>query len=675
MPKKNPRSAGTTGARVQTITGRLTCHRDGYGFVIPEDRGLGGDVFIPPHKLLNATHGDQVMARILTPSPARRRKATKTARQKLEGEIIRVLSRASDIVVGKVIRYRNAAYVAPLDERYHYTIRLAHDDPTLEGQVVAVSIVVQPRRGEPPLGELREVLGHPDDPEIQYKIVCHNHRIPMRFPPVAQEEVKAARPPDAREMARRKDFRQELTVTIDGETARDFDDAVSIRRREDGSFELGVHIADVSHYVRPDSRLDQEALFRGTSVYFPDRAVPMLPEPLSNNLCSLKPGEDRLTVSVLMQVDRRGEVQEARFYNSVIRSRQRMTYTDVRKILIDRDAALRKRYGPLVKRLEWMLELCEILRAKRLSRGALDFDLPEADIEYDVNGEVLDIVRCERNEAHRIIEEFMLLANETVAVHLVEKGVPVLFRIHEGPDAAKVENFLEIARSLGYGLEQTRKGGYHPRDFQKLMERLAGKREQKFLSYLMLRSFKQARYSEENAGHFGLATENYTHFTSPIRRYPDLVVQRILKGVLEGQPFSRQQEELYGRLHEIAIQSSERERRADEAEREIMRWLMAAFMAERLGEEYEAFIIGVKTNGFFVELFDHFVEGFVPVQAIGDDYYLFHERGHCLIGENTGKVYRLGGQVRVRVDKVNRHRHLIDFSVVLPERPAPPKRM
>jgi ribonuclease R len=341
-----------------------------------------------------------------------------------------------------------------------------------------------------------------------------------------------------------------------------------------------------------------------------------------------------------------------------------MTYTDVHKILIDREEPLRKRYRDLLENFEWMLELSRILTAKRLQRGSIDFDLPEAEVEYDVHGEIHDVVRAERNEAHRMIEEFMLLANETVAQHLEERHFPLIYRVHEEPDVSKLEDFQETAARFGYSLTADARGNYPSRSFQNLMHKLADKPEERFLAYLMLRSFKQAHYSDFNQGHFGLASPCYTHFTSPIRRYPDLVVHRILKMALGGSASGDQVDKLDSRLQEMALQSSQRERKAVEAEREIIRWLMAQFMAEPLGEEYQAFVIGVRRNGFFVELVEHFVEGFVPVETMLDDFYVFHQRHHCLIGENSRKVYRIGDRLKVQVDKVSTHRHLIEFSPV-----------
>lgn len=581
-----------------------------------------------------------------------------------------------EVVVGRVFYYRGESLVAPLDDRHRQTIRLPDRPPEkiAEGKIVAVSVLTPPGPYEFPRGELIEVLGDPGDPEIQYRVVCHTLQIPLEFPPEVLEEAERARAPRQPEIRRRRDLREESLVTIDGETARDFDDAVSIIRLEDGRFRLGVHIADVDHYVPLDSALDREAFRRGTSVYFPDRAVPMLPPRLSSHLCSLKPRVDRLAVSVLMEVDRRGEVLKADFFPSVIRTRERMTYTAVKAVIEEREPARRERYRDLVERFEWMEELCEILMDKRSRRGALDFDLPEAEIEYDLHGGVLGIVRAERNKAHRIIEEFMLLANETVAACLEERGVPSLYRIHEEPDPLKVESFLEVAVRFGYGMETRSGGKFLPRDFQKLTQKLQGKTEEAFLSYLMLRSFKQARYSEVNQGHFGLASDLYTHFTSPIRRYPDLMVHRLLKGTMEAESSRSGGDDLVGRLAEVASQSSDRERRAMQAERRIMRWLMARFMSERLGEEFDGFIVGMKQNGFFVELLEHFVEGFVPVETLWDDYYIFDRRHYCLIGEATRRAYRLGDRIRVRVDKVNVDRGLIDFSEVVSQPPARKRR-
>ncbi len=649
-----------------TLTGRLICHPDGYGFVIAEDPRLDEDIFIPPKKLGDAVDGDTVRVR-LTPSHRRRRKG----KGSLEGEVFEVISRGRETLIGRLFHHRKEIYVAPLDSRYPYSVRLMDEDARQikEGLIVMVAITAHPGRNQAPSGKVKEVLGDPDDPEVQYKIVCRQHEIPMEFPASVLREARNASEPDENEIEGRVDLRALPTITIDGETARDFDDAVSIKKHEDGRFQLWVHIADVSHYVGVGSALDREAFNRGTSVYFPDRAIPMLPEELSNQLCSLKPGVDRLSVSVEMEVDGQGHVRRSNFYRSVIHSRERMTYRDVHQILVDQDEPLRRRYHDLLTSFEWMLELSRILTDRRIKRGAIDFDLPEAEIKYGVNGEVHDVVRAERNEAHRLIEEFMLLANETVAQYLEKQQIPLIYRIHEEPDAFKLEEFQETAGRFGYSLKPDSKGNYPSRSFQVLMDRLADKPEAGFLSLLMLRSFKQAQYSELKRGHFGLASPCYTHFTSPIRRYPDLVVHRILKMALEENTSGVKGGALYPELQEIAGQSSLRERQAVEAEREILRWLKVQFMADRLGEEYQSLVIGVRKNGFWVELLEPFVEGFVPVETLIDDFYVFNPRGHCLIGENRGKTYRIGDRLKVQVGKVSSHRHLIEFSPVMKARP------
>ncbi|MBI2822512.1 MAG: ribonuclease R [Acidobacteria bacterium] len=652
--RKNLYSAHPPRTDAALVSGRLSTHRDGYGFVIPDERGRP-DIFVPPSALGSAVHGDKVQVRV----------SKKKRGGRLEGQIVDVLTRSQERVVGKLFRHGRRWMVAPLDERYHYTIEVAGRTEHLqEGQIVNLEIVAQPKRYELPVGRVDAVLGFPDDPEIQFKIVCYKNQIPMEFPAEVLEEVEGITPPGLEEISLREDLRELAIVTIDGETARDFDDAVSIERRKD-DFVLGVHIADVSHYVLAEGAIDREAFLRGTSVYFPDRAVPMLPERLSNDLCSLRPREDRLTVSVFMRVDAGGRVSGRRFSRSVIRSRARMTYNDVHKIL-EGDPVLCKRYQELVPHLRCMLDLSRILAVRRGAKGAIDFDLPEAEIEYDVNGKVFDIVRSERNQAHRLIEEFMLLANETVAGYLSRRKGEVVYRVHEEPDPLKASEFARLARQFGYRLEGVA-GRYTAMDFQRLAESMSGKPEERFLSYLMLRSFKQARYSVENVGHFGLALHCYTHFTSPIRRYPDLVVHRLLKRHIVEE---RKKEPWEARLDHIAEQSSDRERKADEAEREIMKWLMAVFMSQRLGETYEGFVSGVRPNGFYVELLDHFVEGFVHVSKLADDYYFFDERSHRLVGENSGRMFRLGDRLGVLVDKVDRDRHLIEFALAGEALPA-----
>jgi ribonuclease R len=470
-------------------------------------------------------------------------------------------------------------------------------------------------------------------------------------------------------------------VTIDGETARDFDDAISLKKLDNGNFHLGVHIADVSFYVREGAPLDQEARLRGTSVYFPERAIPMLPERLSNGICSLNPKVDRLTMSALMEVDRRGRVVNYELRETVIRSNERMTYTDVNKLLAHADPHLAMRYANLLGLFKTMEELARILIKMREQRGAIDFNLPESIFEFDDEGRVAGVLRADRNIAHRIIEEFMLLANETVAGHFARLKIPSLYRIHEEPNPQRVLEFSELIQAYGYSFPAE---GVSSHDYQHLSHRIAGKPEERVLAYAMLRSLQRARYSAQNAGHFGLAAPVYTHFTSPIRRYPDLIVHRLLRALLklgggagtvpgavatgsaptQTKRPSRNAPIPFSELELIAEESSERERAADAAENEIDEWRKAVFMAERLGEEFDGMIVNVRDFGFFVELDDFFIEGLVAVATLADDYYRFDERRHALIGRSGKRQFRLGDRVRVRVDKVNVDRHLVDFSVV-----------
>jgi ribonuclease R len=452
-------------------------------------------------------------------------------------------------------------------------------------------------------------------------------------------------------------------VTIDGEHARDFDDAISIETLPNGHSWLGVHIADVAHYVTEGTALDQEGYERATSVYFPERAVHMFPAELATGICSLNPRVDRLVQTCLMEIDGNGSVLRYEFHDGVINTSARMTYADVNAILTTKPPELMDRYRELVPKFELMLQLFQILNGRRKRRGSIDFDLPEAEVIIDAAGLVESIVEAERNVAHKLIEEFMLLANETVATYVEGRGMPCMYRIHEQPDVLKVEEFEEFISGFGYSLAAP-PGSVRPRSFQRLLEKLRGKSEERPIAFLMLRTMQKARYAERNLGHFGLAADSYTHFTSPIRRYPDLIVHRMLRELRHKGIDMERVDELEGDLPEMARHCSDMERRADEAERELVQWKKVRFMADKVGEEFEGYITGVAAFGLFVQLVEHYVEGLVHVSSMADDYYRFLEKSHSLRGENTQKVYQLGDRVDVQVVRVDMDRRQIDLGLV-----------
>jgi ribonuclease R len=671
------------------IHGRLSVHRDGYAFVIPDEpiQGIKGDIYISKDAAVRGMHGDRVGVRI--------KRVEHDGRA--HGEIVDVLRRAHPSIVGEFHVRRKANVVVPHDDRIRQWIRIPEgmelpagqpfvhrvgaravqvdSVEDLEGMIVTAEILDFGDDGERPVGRVIEVLGHPESFGIDVEILIRSHHIPHEFPEdvLAQAQSIPGPIPDS-EIARRRDFRHLDIVTIDGETARDFDDAVWVDRLPNGNFALQVHIADVSYYVRPESPIDREALLRGTSVYFPDRAVPMLPVELSTDQCSLRPHEDRLVLSALLEIDSKGDVVSQEFTRGVIRSAERMTYTAVHGVL-EGDPELRQRYTALVGRFEMMRELADILNRKRVRRGSIDFDLPEPLLEFDEFGEMTGVTRAPRNIAHRFIEEFMLAANEAVASHLETTDVPMIYRIHERPDPKRVAEFEDVATHFGYSLG----AGATPvkrfrgetvaldnanltsRNYQKLVAKIAGKPEERILSYLMLRSLKQARYSDQNVGHFALAAPSYTHFTSPIRRYPDLIVHRILSAYLDGARYDAS-------LRFIAESSSETERRAAEAERELVEWKKVKFMIDRVGDEFDALIISTTRFGFFVELEDLFIEGLVPMEELPGDRYRYHENTRKIIGERSRRQFSIGDKVRVRLDRVDAVEKKLQFSVVDPAR-------
>ncbi len=635
-----------------TVTGKLSTHRDGYGFVIPDDGG--DDVFIPARYLRNNMHGDRVVVSIQSRSTPGR----------LEGRVIETLERGFTTIVGRFELSGSDGQVIPDEPRLSNPIAIppAERRKARNGQMVVAEITAYPSGRRGAAGRIIEILGNRDDPDVEFLTIVRKYGLPDHFPPeVLAEATSVFRPVGDSDLEGRVDLRNALTVTIDGETARDFDDAIAVRREKKG-IRLWVSIADVSHYVAPDSFLDKEALSRGTSVYFPDRCIPMLPEKLSNGICSLNPREDRLalTVEILFDVD--GKSLESRFYPSVICSDERLTYTEVKEILVDENPATTDRYTVLLHDLRTMEELAGRLGIKRRQRGSIDFDLPEPEIVLDLQGRPESIGIAERNLAHRIIEEFMLAANEAVASYLEEKGIPCIFRVHEPPDPAKLVDFREFIKPMGLSFK-LKGDSVAPGEFQRLLGEAEGRPEERMVNELLLRCMKQARYSAENLGHFGLASSHYLHFTSPIRRYPDLVVHRILKDQLAGRLQKRQRGKLAVELPEIAEQSSQRERKAMEAEREIIDLKRLQYMEKHLGEVFDAFVTGVTSFGFFVELPDLVVEGLVHVSTLGDDLYRLIEKQHTLKGQKSGIAYRIGDRVRVRVDAVNRSNRRIEFSL------------
>jgi ribonuclease R len=644
--------------RMDLVVGRFDGHPSGFGFVAPERpvEGLQRDIYVAEANVREALHGDRVVVRI-----ERRREDGRA-----EGRIVQVLERRAQTVVGRFdVDAAGLGYVVPFDRRLIADINIprgqsADAEP---GEMVTVEITQWPTPSRGPAGRVIEVLGGIDEPGVDTEIILRKHAIPDEHSEEAVEEARRiGMAVKERDIRGRTDFRDRPVVTIDGEHARDFDDAISIERLPNGHFLLGVHIADVAHYVRDGGALDAEAYERGTSVYFPERAVHMFPAGLATGLCSLNPHVDRLVQSCLMEVSAQGRIVRYELHDGVIRSTERMTYTAVNAILTDRDDATRQRYRELVPMFELMRDLFEILNARRRRRGSIDFDMPEPEVILDEEGLIQDIIASERNVAHRIIEEFMLLANETVARHLESKGMPALYRIHEPPDPLKVEEFDAFVSSLGFSLAAP-PGTVRPMHFQKLVEKIRGTPEEKPIAFLMLRTMQKARYDAINKGHFGLAAETYTHFTSPIRRYPDLVVHRLLRELRADEISDERKEELAEDLPDVGRHTSDMERRADEAERELVQWKKVRFMANKVGDVFVGYITGVAPFGLFVELTDHFVEGLVHVSTMADDYYRYHEQGHTLFGENTRKSYRLGDRVRVQVVRVDMERRQIDLGL------------
>jgi ribonuclease R len=638
--------------RQHLLRGRVQAHPDGFGFLIPEDKDAE-DIYLNRREMRRVMQGDLVMVRI-----------DRKQRGSSEAHIVQVIERAQKRLLGTYDEFDGKSFLIPMDARIA-AIPLERAGARLEkGKVIAAEISRFGTAMSPPQATVVNVMGDADDPEVQVQSIIFRFALSASFPAEVHREVtQTSFAIGAAEIAGREDLRDLPIVTIDGENARDFDDAVYVRRTGRG-YELFVSIADVAHYVRPETALDQEAYARATSVYFPDRAIPMLPEALSNGICSLNPREDRLTKTVAIEYDTQGEVLRSRFFNSIIRSHERMTYTDMRRILVDGDEECRKRYRHLLGEFHLMEELARLIYERRRARGNLDFDLPEAEIILDLQGMPENIVRAERSIAHRIIEEFMIAANEAVARHLTEKDLPALYRVHEGPDEDALEALAPFLLSLGYRLPQ-KKHHIAPLEIQRLLESARGKPEERVINRVLLRSMKQAVYQPENVGHFGLASTCYTHFTSPIRRYPDLTVHRMLDRAMDGDKLKpNERADLLRELQEAGKHTSERERHAMDAEREMVDLKKAQFMMGKIGEEFPGFINSLAKFGFFVELDAYFIEGLVKLASLTDDDYDYYEKEYLIKGRRHGRQFRLGDNVCVKVARINAFRSEIDFELV-----------
>jgi len=641
--------------KMNLIKGKVSAHAKGFAFVLPEDSSLD-DVFIPPSELNTAMNGDTVLVRL----------STESGGTKKEGAIIRIIERNVQKIVGTYTETKNFGFVIPDDKKITNDIFIPKHakNGAVEGHKVVVRLTSYPEGRMSAEGEVIEILGHKNDPGIDILSIIHKHGLPGDFPAEAMEQ--AGNTPDTideKDLEGRRDLRDQTIVTIDGADAKDLDDAVTVTKLKNGHYKLGVHIADVSHYVTEGSPIDQEAYERGTSVYLVDRVIPMIPHRLSNGICSLNPKVDRLTLSCEMLINPQGQVVEHEIFQSVIKTTERMTYSDVNKILVDDDEELKRKYEALVPMFKDMEDLAAILRGKRMERGAVDFDFKEAKVLVDEEGKAKDVVLRERSTAEKLIEEFMLVANETVAEHFHWMNVPFIYRIHEDPDQEKLQRFLEFVTTFGYVVKGTA-GSIHPKALQSVLEEVRDRPEEAVISTVMLRSMKQAKYDPQSLGHFGLSTEFYTHFTSPIRRYPDLIVHRLIRTYLiQGKTDEATREKWAEKLPEIAEHTSNMERNAVDAERETDDLKKTEFMLDKIGEEFDGVISSVTNFGMFVEL-PNTIEGLVHVSFMTDDFYRYDEQHYAMIGERTGNVYRIGDEITVRVVDVNKDERNIDFEIV-----------
>jgi ribonuclease R len=633
-------------------TGIFSATQKGFGFVIIE--GESEDIFIPENATKGAMHGDKVAIMINKERTGKRQ----------EGMVLRILDRGMKEIVGTFQKSKNYGFVIPDNQKFSHDIFVPkeHTKGAVTGHKVLVTVTNYGDEDHNPEGRVVEIIGHSNDPGVDIMSVVKAYDLPVEFPKdvfrvldFIPDEI------DQNEISNRMDIREMQTITIDGEDAKDLDDAVSLTKEGD-IYHLGVHIADVTHYVKEGAALDKEAFRRGTSVYLVDRVIPMLPHKLSNGICSLNPGVDRLALSCFIDIDSKGNVIGHRIAETVIRSDSRMTYSDVSKIIEDKDEELIKKYEDLVPMLMLMLELSEVLKSRRHRRGAINFDFPESKIIVDYNGKPIEIREYERNKATKIIEEFMLIANETVAEDYFWQEIPFLYRTHDNPDEEKIKALAIFINNFGYSIRIGNED-IHPKELQKLLNRIEDTPEEALISRLTLRSMKQAKYTVANTGHFGLSAKYYTHFTSPIRRYPDLQIHRIIKENINGRLDEERRSHYEKILYEVANHSSRTERRADEAEREVEKMKKVEYMMEHIGEVFDGVISGITNWGIYVEL-PNTIEGMVRVSEMEDDYYLYDEERYQMVGEHTKKIYKLGQKVKVEVVNADKLLRTIDFAFV-----------
>ncbi len=642
--------------KMSLITGTLEGNQKGFAFLRPDNKDIN-DIFIPPADMNGAMHGDRVIVRPM--------KVTGEVKNP-EGKVIRIINRANEYVIGTFQKSRHFGFVVPDDKKIAFDIFIPIEEANgaKTNDKVNVKMTEWPEKHKKPEGKIVEIIGDIEDTKTHIEAVLLNKKVRQVFPEdVIKEAVRVSSEGiHEQEYKRRTDIRELPIITIDGEDAKDLDDAVYAEKISDNEYKLGVHIADVTHYVKEDRKLDKEALKRATSIYISDRVIPMIPKELSNGVCSLNPNEDKLALSVEMTINGKGNVVDYKIFESIIRSHYRMTYSDVTDILEGNDDGLTEKYREITPMLKVMEDLSLILRKKREVRGAIDFDFSETKIITDESGKAIDVIRYDRGVSNKIIEEFMLVCNETVAEHYYWLNMPFVYRIHEDPDEEKMYVFKTLIHNLGYSLKGVN-NEVHPRELQQLLLKVKGKKEESIISTMMLRSLRKAVYSSSGTEHFGLAAQYYCHFTSPIRRYPDLQIHRIIKGQLNGKFSEEDYHRLAERVAAVAEQSSTMERIADEIERDVDKIKIAEYMSDKIGNEYEGVLSGVTSFGVFVEL-ENSVEGLVHISHMVDDFYIFNEEKRELYGQTGGKIFRIGDRVKIKVENVSIAKAEIDFAFI-----------